>query len=211
MHNKEEAYKLTSPRSHRSYYDKWASKYDKEFVEAEKYIYPEIVANIFRKLCKNNYATIADLGCGTGALGEQFFEEQFVLDGFDISSKMLAEAKRKNVYRTLIECDITKPNKLPFDAYDGVISCGTFTLGHLGPQYLNRIIDMLVKDGLGVIGINKEHFFNEGFESAILEMEAKKQIKQVCFFESEIYSNDTGKKLFNIPNERITKILTFHK
>ena len=211
MHSKEQAYKLTSPRSHKNYYDQWASKYDKEFVEAENYKYPEIIANIFRKISKNNHAIIADIGCGTGALGEQFFEEKFVLDGFDISSKMLAEAKRKNVYRELIECDITKPKKLPFESYDGVISCGTFTLGHLGPEYLKRIIDMLVEGGLGVIGINKAHFFNESFENVILEMEAKKQIKKVSFFESEIYSNDTGKILFDIPNERISKILTFHK
>ena len=94
---------------------------------------------------------------------------------------MLAEAKRKNVYRALIECDITKPKKWPFESYDGVISCGTFTLGHLGPQFLKRIIDMLVEGGLGVIGINKEHFSNEGFESAILEMETQKQIKKVSF------------------------------
>ena len=191
MHNKEEAYKLTSPRSHRGYYDKWASKYDKEFVEAEKYIYPEIVANIFRKLCKNNYATIADIGCGTGAVGEQFFKEKFLLDGFDISSRMLAEAKRKNVYRALIECDVTKPKQLPFESYDGVISCGTFTLGHLGPDVIKNMLKLCADQALCLIGVNLEHYENLGFKSTFTELQSQKRIENFEIITIPIYEDTT--------------------
>lgn len=211
MHSKEEAYKLTSSRSHKSYYDKWASKYDEEFVRAENYKYPEIISNIFRKLGGNKYNPIADIGCGTGVLGEQFVGENLILDGFDISAKMLSEAKRKNVYRRLIECDITKPNELPSTLYGGAISCGTFTLGHLGPKHIKKVVEILVEDGLAVIGINKEHFLKEGFDNEVSKLEATKQIKKVNFFEAEIYRNDSEKTLYSIPNDRIAKILTFHK
>ena len=37
----------------------------------------------------------------------------FIIDGFDISSVMLSEAKKKGYYRNLYERDITKAEQLP--------------------------------------------------------------------------------------------------
>ena len=211
MHSKEEAYKLSSPTSHKRYYDKWASKYDEEFVFAEKYKYPENIVDTFRKMGGINHSPIADIGCGTGVLGEQFIGEMVVLDGFDISSAMLLQAKKKNAYRSLIECDLSKPNALPKNHYGAVISCGTFTIGHLGPEYLTKVVDTLVEGGLGVIGINKAHFLDKNFDGEVISMKSRRKIKNVNFVEVEIYEGDSEKDFQDISNERLSTILTFNK
>ena len=88
----------------------------------------------------------------------------FIIDGFDISSVMLSEAKKKGYYRNLYERDLTKAEQLPKRKYKGLISCGAFTFGHLGPAYLSGIIQMLKNGSLGILGINKECCMKNGFD-----------------------------------------------
>lgn len=209
MHSKEEAYKLSSPESHRAYYDKWAESYDSDFVDAQNYKYPEKIYNIYTRLASVEHTPIADVGCGTGVLGEQFFGKGVLIDGFDISTGMLLEAKRKGIYRNLCESDITKTETLPSGGFGAVISCGTFTFGHLGPQYLNAIIQMLQKGGLGIIGINKAHFINSGFEDEINSLESSKKITKVEIFEELIYSSGSIKASNITDYDQIASVLTF--
>ena len=210
MHSKEEAYKLSSPSSHKRYYDKWASKYDEEFVSTEKYKYPEKISKLFMNLAELKHSPIADIGCGTGVLGEEFIDTDMVLDGYDISSGMLVEAKKKKVYRDLFQCDITEENVLPTASYGGVISCGTFTFGHLGPEYLLRVIQMLQEGGLGVIGINKAHYLNKGFDQEIKLLESTGKIHKVKIFEELIYSDRKTDEEKNIKDNEVSNILTFN-
>ena len=209
MHSKEEAYKLSLPSDHRKYYDKWAGKYDEEFVELENYKYPKKVSKLYMKLAELGHSPVADIGCGTGVLGEKFADTDFILDGYDISIGMLAEAKKKKVYRDLFECDITEEKALPTSVYGGVISCGTFTFGHLGPKYLARVIQMLHGGGLGVIGINKAHYLNKGFDEEIKILESTGKIYNVRIFEELIYSDRKTDEDKNIKDDEVSNILTF--
>ena len=59
--------------------------------------------------------TIVDLGCGSGLIGEALKTPQNQIIGIDLSPKMLALAKKKNIYAALVENDITDylQNNLP--------------------------------------------------------------------------------------------------
>ena len=61
------------------------------------------------------------------------------LDGLDLSSQMPNEARRKGVYKELIQADLSESLDLTPSAYGAVISSGTFTHGHVDANALDRI------------------------------------------------------------------------
>jgi hypothetical protein len=100
IHRREDAYRLQTPADHQSYYDAWAATYDADFALASGYRPPRAVAQAFLELAGPQDTPIADIGCGTGLLGISLGLPD--VDGFDISSGMLAAAARTAAYRHLI-------------------------------------------------------------------------------------------------------------
>jgi len=129
----EGAYDLTSPDDNRAYYQEFAKAYDAEFADALGYCYPRIIAEAYLAAAKPDDTPVADIGCGTGLVAEALPPDT-AIDGFDISPRMLDAARAKGLYRTLYEADITG-DLAGFGAkYGAVLSAGTFTHGHLGPE-----------------------------------------------------------------------------
>jgi predicted TPR repeat methyltransferase len=61
-----------------------------------------------------------DLGCGTGLMGMRLANRVDELVGVDLSSKMLDEAREKNIYKHLVESDVIEfldTEKKPFDLF----------------------------------------------------------------------------------------------
>ena len=212
MNQKSKAYKLSSPKDSKAFYNDWASRYDTDFyddIDRENRGYPKKVADIYFRMAKNYNTPIADIGCGTGALGKHFMSTNFIIDGFDISSGMLSEAKKKGYYRNLHECDLTKTEQLPKQKNRGLISCVAFTFGHLGPAYLSGIIQMLKKGGLGVLGVNKGHYLKNGFENEIRNLEYSGVLNNLKFFEEPTSSEKTIKDIKTLKNNEINKMFVF--
>ena len=212
MNIKSKAYNLSSPRDNKAFYNDWASRYDTDFyddIDRENHGYPKKVADIYFRMAKNSNTPIADIGCGTGALGKHFMSTNFIIDGFDISSGMLSEAKKKGYYRNLYECDLTKTEQLPKQKYRGLISCGAFTFGHLGPGHLLGIIQMLENGGLGVLGVNKGYYVKNGFENEIRKLESSGKINNIKIFEEPTSSKKTIKDIKTLKNEEINKMFVF--
>ncbi len=157
------AYRLKDSAAHRSYYDGWAADYDEGFARSVGYVYPERIARRFLELAGPDDDPVADIGCGTGLAGVALKGSGLTVDGLDISKGMLAEASRKDAYRHLFAADLTKPSTLPEERYGGLISCGTFTLGHLGPDALNACLTIARPGALFVIGVNSKHWQDAGF------------------------------------------------
>ena len=188
-HNRDEAYTLDDPAKHRRYYDEWASTYDDDFLKAEGYAAPYHVAQALANEALANDTPIADIGCGTGAVGRSLLQlgATFTLDGFDISKGMLDEAQKTGQYRNLICADFTQDQTQHLDQYGAIVSSGTFTLGHLGPEDLGRTLALGHHDALVLISINEQHFEEKGFKGALQDWCNRGMITEPDFHQIGLY------------------------
>jgi predicted TPR repeat methyltransferase len=194
--NLEDAYALETPEDNKALYRNWASTYDADFALRNKYVYPKSIATICASLVDaSSPLTILDIGCGTGIVGTRLSEliTASIIDGVDISPDMLRVAStklrtdNKPVYDQLFEEDLTKPISFANAKYDVAISAGTFTHGHLGPDALINVLSALRPGGRMVVGINKEHFGANGFETALQQATDSQLISAPSFTEVQIY------------------------
>ncbi len=189
-----DAYAVKTPQDSRKLYAAWAETYDETFIKANDYIYPRTIATYFHeRLATEQVVSVADIGCGTGAVGSYLasLNDNLEIDGFDISPEMLtraAQLKRIDgspVYRNLFEVDLT--TGVHKREYDAMISAGTFTHGHLGCETLVSLFDLVHPGGWFVVGINAEHFSSQGFASALETATASETISKPELIEAQIY------------------------
>lgn len=157
------AYALNSPEDSKRLYATWASTYDKSFAQSKGFAMPGHVAELFH--AHGGEGPVLDAGAGTGLLAEAILANGACeIDAFDISAEMLSEARTKRVYRALYEGDLTKT--LPFrdGAYRTIVSTGTFTHGHVGPEAIDELLRVGGTGALYVLTIKKDHFVARGFE-----------------------------------------------
>lgn len=183
----ENAYRLATPADNRSYYRDFSDHYDDTFAQGLGYALPRATARRYLALHDATDTPIADIGCGTGLLAEAL-PDCGPIDGFDISAEMLAKAREKAIYRALYEVDLTADlSDLP-QGYGAVLSSGTFTHGHLGPDTLERLIPLARPGGLFVISINRTHYDSHGFAACLTDLEAAGTITGLNLTETEIYT-----------------------
>ena len=157
----ENAYALSSLDDTRKLYADWAETYDKTFIEASDFVQPQRVAEAF--VAAGGAGPVLDFGCGTGIMGEMLAGKVAPVDGADLSPEMLAVAARKSVYRDLIEGNVLDGLTVTDGAYAGVVSSGTFTNGHVGPDALDELLRLAQPGAQFALSINGEHFAREGF------------------------------------------------
>ena len=199
VYSRDGAYTLANSADHRDYYDKWAKTYDQDFAEETNYIYPRKICDILNMRSVAKDLTIADIGCGTGLIGAELQDKKCVIDGFDISGGMLEEARKKGVYRDLIRLDPKNEKDYPSIVYSAVVSCGTFTLGHLGPDVLKKMLKLCQDQALCVIGVNLEHFETLGFQSTFTELQSQNKIANLEIISVPIYE---GSEVVNTKKTR---------
>ncbi len=183
----ENAYKLSTPDDHKTFYDEFASSYDADFASALGYRFPKAVAATYQALATDQDQPIADIGCGTGLVAEALGGAVVDIDGIDISDAMLAASAAKGLYRATIKADLTGPLEALGSGYGAVISAGTFTSGHLGPTVLAPLLGIAKAGALFVIGVNKAHFLGAGFEPVMTDLADTGRIRSVEMAEIPIY------------------------
>ncbi|MGC6485412.1 MAG: class I SAM-dependent DNA methyltransferase [Candidatus Puniceispirillales bacterium] len=190
-HHRDEAYHLETPDDHRRYYDDWAGSYEQDFVEASGYAYPERIAALFRRIAPQLNGRIADIGCGTGVVGAALRQNGITapLDGLDISQGMLDIATEKNAYDSLYCADLTDEKTFPASRYAAMISSGTFTHGHLGPEALANLFRLATPGCFALIGINAMHFEESAFAPAFDLWQAEGMISGLDWHMLEIYAD----------------------
>lgn len=193
------AYAVDGPEASRALYARWATTYETDFIAESGYRYHERVAAVFAQHCLAAVASdeaVADVGCGTGIVGEALVRHrQVIVDGLDISPEMLQQAARKvhdgaPVYRRLTEVDLTAPLGIDANSYAGLISAGTFTHGHLGPEVLDALLAIVRPGGRCAIGVNAAHFISHGFAATFEQLIEAGRIDHLQLVDVAIYADD---------------------
>ena len=140
---------IETPEEALEVYRDWAGDYDRDVAGTLKFIGGERIAQLLAEHVADRRARIIDLGCGTGLVGQALKAHGFSrVDGLDLSPDMLAVARRKAVYAATFEADLLAPLDLPDGAYDGAISAGTFTTGHVDASALPEVLRIVRPGGL---------------------------------------------------------------
>ncbi len=191
------AYGLKTPDDSISLYGEWSETYDETFAQASGYQLPKAVAHAF--VSAGGVGPVLDVGAGTGLVGVALQDAKVSeIDGVDISALMLAEAALKDCYENLFEGDMTQSLDLESEKYSGIVSAGTFTHGHVGPDALDELLWVARSGAVFALTINTAHYKQLGFEAKFEAL--KDRIQGLTLRETPIYderrqddhSNDTA-------------------
>lgn len=192
--NVDDAYAIKTPADSVRLYGEWADTYDEGFADSEGYVGYRQVADLLIRHGSLIDGVVLDVGCGTGLVGLSLRQGGIeVVDGIDISPQMLGEAGRKKtdddspVYRRLIQADLTKRLDILDNQYAGLVSAGTFTLGHLGPDSLDELWRVATSGAVCAIGIRSTHYVSMNFGEKLSDDVAKGTITEPDLVEINLY------------------------
>ncbi|MEM9031995.1 MAG: class I SAM-dependent methyltransferase, partial [Pseudomonadota bacterium] len=134
---------------------------------------------------------VLDAGCGTGLVAASL-PSGIEVDGIDLSPDMLAVAGQRDRYRALIEADLT--SALPFEneTYRGLVSSGTFTHGHVGPEALQELLRCLTSGAIAALSTNATYMEKTGFRDSLVTLAASGRIGDLELSEERIYADPDG-------------------
>ena len=139
-------------------YDGWAKTYDRD-VRKDWSFMPGNIARTLSQLLPQKESVILDAGAGTGLVGEALAQKEYSnITAVDLSEKMLAIAKEREVYKALHQCNLEDSqifnNSVTFDA---IIAAGVFAYAHAGVKVLNNLFGLLREDGIFLLTIREDY------------------------------------------------------
>lgn len=181
------AYAMQSPDDSRLLYAEWAGDYDRQFAAREDYQLHIHTARAF--VGAGGQGPALDVGAGTGLCG-RILSDMGVgpIDATDISPKMLDQAMRKDIYRDAIEADLNQGIPVSPESYSGIVSSGTFTHGHVGPEALPGLLRIARSGAIFALSINARHYTAKGFADRLKALQDG-QIQNLRLTEVNIYGD----------------------
>lgn len=120
-------------------FDGYAPQFEQSLRQGLAYRVPEEMARVLAEKLGSppSFARVLDLGCGTGLAGEVFRDSSHHLVGVDLSSRMLAQARAKEVYDELYQEDLLSfVAREDMEGYDLVLAADVLIyLGRLDPLF----------------------------------------------------------------------------
>jgi predicted TPR repeat methyltransferase len=97
----------------RRLFDQHAASFDESLTARLSYSGPQLLLDAVTRACgvasrPLRFATMLDLGCGTGLAGGKFRAQVQNLVGIDLSSAMIEQARVKNIYDRLEAVELTE-------------------------------------------------------------------------------------------------------
>ena len=182
------AYALSSKEEITQLYQSWADSYDAGFGDAQGYQSPREVALVY--IGAGGRGPVLDVGAGTGLVAEHFARISLgPVDALDLSPEMLAVAERKGHYRNLYEANLKETLALPDAAYAGLISSGTFTHGHVGPEALPELVRVMAPGGVAVISVRPQVWVETGFEAMFDALASDTLVSEPVIAEELVYAD----------------------
>jgi len=168
--NLKSAYALKTPGDSKRLYAEWAGDYDDGFAARSDYQLPTHTARAF--VHAGGQGPVLDVGAGTGLCGAILADLGVgPIDATDISGEMLDQAMRKDLYRDAIQADITIGIPVPENSYSGIVSSGTFTTGHVGPDAMDALLRVARPGAQFALSINAKHYQAAGFAAKLAALE----------------------------------------
>lgn len=158
--------------SSRDIYDDWSESYDEHLQTGFGYISPTVAATELAQILPQRGGQIIDFGCGTGLVGTALNEQGFTcIDGADISTGMLEQARTKQVYRNLVCIDLTAPIPLEDNCYDAGLCIGSLGAGHVGAAHVAEMLRPIRPGGPFVLTMNGSYYDAGNFEQTFHRMQ----------------------------------------
>lgn len=153
-------------------YNEWADSYDQDLVDEMGYVAPFIATQLFSDNVKNRSTSILDVGCGTGLVGEYLRRHGYRnIEGLDYSRAMLDKAGQKQIYQKLIQGDLTGSLDIMSNTFDAIISVGTFTCGHVGPEAFNELLRIAKPGGHICFTVREEAWEEDSYRDKIAALQ----------------------------------------
>ncbi|POF34324.1 class I SAM-dependent DNA methyltransferase [Roseibium marinum] len=180
------------PDAIRDFYKNWSDSYDSDMLLSIGYVGAEIAAEA---LCKrvSDTALILDAGCGTGLVGIELIKRKpgLTVDGIDLTPAMLVAARQKGAYRLLNEADMEGPLRdIDDNIYDGVVSAGVFTNGHVGPEGIDELIRIAKPGAPVVLTVRDSAWEADGFKGKVGQLETQGRTKTVEITHSPYHTKE---------------------
>ena len=181
------AYEINGTEDAKRVYSDWAESYERSLVAEMGYVAPRRIADLYLENSTDKSAVL-DIGAGTGLLGR--YLEGLTVDAIDITPAMLDIAREKCIYRELIIGDLKAKLAIDDEMYGGIVSCGTFTHGHVGPECFPELLRITKPGSLFCCGTIYPVFDGLGFGSTLANLVSRGKISPVNFLEIDIYEKD---------------------
>lgn len=174
-----EAYDLNSEHRTISFYAKWAKDYDKQMAQLG-YLSPQLISEKLIANLSDKNSRILDVGCGTGLTAVNLTNHGYNnLHGVDISAEMIEVARSRDIYAALQTADINQSLNYQTEFFDGIISSGTFTHGHVGSEPLDELSRILKPKGIIACTVHTALWQEMGFEKKFVELEDAGILKKI--------------------------------
>lgn len=174
----DKVYAATNQDESEKAYDAWANRYDADVFNFG-YRIPAVAAAVFGRFVSLESSPILDAACGTGLQTEPLVLAGYgPFIGFDLSTEMLAIAKRKGLYESLHKMALGGGLDFDADSFPVTLCVGAISPGHAGPKSFVDLIRVTEPGGLVIFSLRVDQGQDPEFPEAVAEHERQRDWKR---------------------------------